>query len=55
MSKENELIFTTIKKFKGLEKEIIIIWGLNEVNDYEKKELTYVGVSRAKSVCYLIN
>jgi len=55
LSKENELIFTTIKKFKGLEKEIIIIWGLNEVNDYEKKELTYVGVSRAKSVCYLIN
>ena len=46
---------STIKRFKGLEALAVIIWGLNELSTKEQSELSYVGVSRAKSICYLIN
>ena len=41
--------------FKGLESDIVIIWGLNELPKSEMKQLNYVGISRAKSICYLVN
>ena len=46
---------STIKKFKGLEALVLIIWGLNDVSKFERDELHYVGISRAKSLCFLIN
>ena len=46
---------TTVKRFKGLESLIIILWGSKETWNDRSKELIYVGVSRAKSLCYIIN
>ena len=45
---------STIKRFKGLEASVIILWGLDNVHETERLELSYVGISRAKSFCYLI-
>jgi len=45
---------STIKKFKGLEASVIILWGLDNLHETERAELSYVGISRAKSLCYLI-
>lgn len=46
---------STIKRFKGLEALAIIIWGLNELPESQRIELSYVGISRAQSLCHLIN
>jgi superfamily I DNA and RNA helicase len=58
---ESELVIngsvrvSTVKKFKGLEAAIVILWGATEVPDYDRQEIHYVGVSRAKAICYLVN
>ena len=52
---ENSILVSTIKMFKGLESDILIIWGLNDLPASESKQLNYVGISRAKSICYLVN
>jgi len=33
-----------------LESDILILWGLDELPESEKKETLYVGMSRAKSL-----
>ena len=52
---KNQVGVSTIKKFKGLEAPVTIIWGLNEVPEHERRELEYVRISRTKSLCYLVN
>ena len=52
---QNSILVSTIKMFKGLESDILIIWGLNDLPKSEIKQLNYIGISRAKSICYLIN
>jgi superfamily I DNA and RNA helicase len=47
--------FSTIKKFKGLEAPIVFLWGLNDLTDDEVSEMRYVGITRAKSLLYLVN
>jgi len=47
--KENQLLVDTVKRFKGLEAEIVIIWGLPHVASGEMEEVLYVGATRAKS------
>ena len=39
----------TIRKFKGLEADIIYIWGIEEIDLPRDEEILYVGISRAKS------
>jgi hypothetical protein len=43
----------TVARFKGLESDILILWGLDELPESEKRETLYVGMSRAKSLLYI--
>lgn len=47
---DNSIFFTTSKKFKGLESNIVIIidFEANKYNDYEYKKNLYVSLSRAR-------
>jgi superfamily I DNA/RNA helicase len=47
--------FSTIKKFKGLEAPIVFLWGLSDLPHDEVSEMRYVGITRAKSLLYLVN
>ena len=47
--KANHLLLDTVKRFKGLEAEIVIIWGLPDIASGELNEILYVGATRAKS------
>lgn len=51
----SEIRVSSIKKFKGLEAQILIVWGLSDVSEHDRQELEYVGLSRAKSRCYVVN
>jgi len=46
---------STIQKFKGLESDIVFIWGINDIPDHEMSEMRYVGASRAKSILFLVD
>src|SRR3546814_10811993 len=39
----------TVARFKGLERAIIILWGLDNSDPQRDRETLYVGMSRAKS------
>ena len=49
---EGKILFTTIRKFKGLEADAILIVdaSLSALISQEQKKLLYVGCSRAKSL-----
>ncbi len=47
---ENEVLLETVNRFKGLESQIIILWGLDGLDLHANNELLYVGLSRAKSL-----
>lgn len=49
-----KLLITTVNRFKGLEAEVVFLWGLNYVNLNEFREQLYVGISRAKSMTYIV-
>jgi len=44
----------TVRRFKGLEVEILYLWGLDTLPDEERREELYVGLSRAKSQLVLV-
>jgi hypothetical protein len=46
----NNLKIETVARFKGLESDVLVLWGLDELPNSEKKETLYVGMSRAKSL-----
>jgi hypothetical protein len=46
----SEVYVETVARFKGLESDILILWGLDELPEKEKKETLYIGMSRAKSL-----
>lgn len=39
----------TVRRFKGLEADIVFLWGLDTMPKKDEQELLYVGLSRAKS------
>ena len=43
----------TVARFKGLESDILVLWGLDELPRDERRETLYVGISRAKSILAL--
>lgn len=49
---KNSVLIDTVKRFKGLERDVIILWVNQKVvfND----ALMYVGISRAKSILYVV-
>lgn len=53
---KNEILFTTVRKFKGLEAEAILFVDLNDdcISDELTKRLFYVGASRAKQYLSLV-
>lgn len=53
---DNEVQFTSIHRFKGLEAPIIILTDFDEIESNASKKLLYAGASRAtESVIYLLN
>ena len=51
---EGVIGFSTIKKFKGLESAVVILWGLSSLPENESPSMSYVGISRAKSILHLV-
>jgi hypothetical protein len=39
----------TVRRFKGLEADIVFLWGIDAASIADERELLYVGMSRAKS------
>ena len=51
--KKNEICFSTIHSFKGLESKIIFLLDVESFKDIEKRLLNYVAISRARSCLYI--
>ncbi len=49
----NTILVDTVARFKGLEANIVILWGLDEFDPQQDKEGLYVAFSRAKSRLHL--
>jgi superfamily I DNA and RNA helicase len=49
----NSVLVDTVGRFKGLESNILILWGLDEFDPNQDKEVLYVAFSRAKSRLHL--
>jgi hypothetical protein len=49
----NSVIVETVARFKGLEAEIIVLWGLDGLPGDDHHSTLYVGASRAKSILSL--
>lgn len=52
--KNNEVLFTTVNRFKGLESDIVFLWGLDYIDLNEYEQHIYVGSSRAKSILFIV-
>lgn len=52
--KINNVLVDTVKRFKGLEADIVIVWGLPGFESNELREVLYVGSSRAKSELIIV-
>ena len=50
----NELRVNTVKRFKGLESDIVFLWGFESAPKDVFEELMYVGLSRAKSILKVV-
>lgn len=48
------VLIDTIRRFKGLESPIVILWGLDAIDLSLRQELLYVGMSRAKSLLIIV-
>ena len=51
---ENTVLLDTVKRFKGLEAPVVFLWGLGGRSVEREAEVLYVGMSRAKSLLYLV-
>jgi superfamily I DNA/RNA helicase len=51
---EDEVLIDTVSRYKGLESEIVFLWGIDDIDLFPESDLLYVGISRAKSVLYLV-
>jgi hypothetical protein len=48
------VLMDTVKRFKGLEAAIVFLWLPFAPNDVDDREALYVGLSRAKSIIYIV-
>jgi hypothetical protein len=48
------ILVETVLRYKGLEAAVAILWGIDTLREETDRELLYVGLSRAKSVLYLV-
>lgn len=51
---DSSVVVTTVNKFKGLESDIVFLWGMDSINLQEQREQLYVGLSRAKSILIVV-
>lgn len=50
----NAVTVETYRRFKGLEADIVFLWGVDHLDPANDREALYVSISRAKSRLYLI-
>ena len=48
------VLMDTVKRFKGLEAAIVFLWLPPVPSDMDDREALYVGLSRAKSMVYIV-
>lgn len=48
------VLVDTVSRFKGLEAPVVILWLGDEIMDGGYQELLYVGITRAKSLLYVV-
>ena len=51
---ENDVRLDTVARFKGLEAPVVFLWGLDGLDLANRRELLYVGISRAQSALYVV-
>ena len=51
---QDALLVDTVMRFKGLEADAVFVWGLDDIEPQERRELLYVALTRAKSRLYLV-
>ena len=44
-----QIVIETIGRFKGLESDIVVLWGVDNLDKEADREIFYVATSRAKS------
>ncbi|MFC7498468.1 UvrD-helicase domain-containing protein [Enterovirga sp. GCM10030262] len=52
--REGSVTVDTVRRFKGLERQVIILWGFDHADPELDRETIYVGMSRATSALYLV-
>jgi len=52
--KNKNLEYSTIHSYKGLERNIVVVFGINELSDEKSLSLLYTGISRAKARLHLL-
>ncbi len=51
---DHTVLMDTVKRFKGLEAPVVILWGIDGIDWEQSQELLYVGMSRAKSLLVVV-
>ena len=51
---DRTVLMDTVRRFKGLEAPVVILWGLDGIDWEQSEELLYVGMSRAKSLLVVV-
>ena len=51
---ERTVLMDTVRRFKGLEAAVVVLWGLDHLYWKRSGELLYVGMSRAKSLLLVV-
>jgi hypothetical protein len=51
---DNQVVIETIYRFKGLEADIVILWGIDNLDKETDREIFYVAASRAKSRLFVV-
>jgi hypothetical protein len=52
--RNNTVLIETVRRFKGLESQIVFLWGIDSIDLDLNEELKYVGISRAKSLLIVV-
>lgn len=50
----NTVLMDTVHRYKGLEAGVLFVWGIDELDSRNDREIIYVAFSRAKSRLYLV-
>lgn len=51
---KNQILIETIARYKGMESDIVILWGLDNLDKAADREVFYVATSRAKSRLFIV-